>query len=770
MTSPRIALPMLVTIVSAVTGSPLMRQGIESVQKQTYADIEHLIVIDGREREAQAKTILSEIDLSRHKTHIFCLPYATGKDGFICHRIYGMSPFLINGDYLCYLDEDNWYDPNHVESLVNLVTKNNLEWAYSLRKIVDKDGSFVCLDDCESLGKWPHLDNCHLVDTNCYFLKKSVALQFSSTWYARFREQISSVYYIDNPDKALCSILLERYPNVLTTGFYSVNYRLGGNESSVSLKFFYQHNQIKQQQYPKGFPWRQTKLKDIPLPFNLTKQADTSNYGEEFFHEVKAAAQKSAGAVLPFLWEILDNKITSVVDVGCGTASWLAQARSLFNVDDILGIDGNYINSGELEIPADKFQSHDLTTPLTIQRRFDLVICLEVAEHLPPDLADTFISSLTKLGDYILFSAAIPLQPGTNHINTQFPHYWVELFDRNGYKCLDCLREKFWHDDRVEWWYAQNMLLFVKEDLLANNDRLLSLYQKTDLDRLARIHPRNIASKAAFSHDDTIELITLAVEPEKDDRFKLHRELLFKVFAQSPYQHFPYLDYPCDLQGWGSQAPIFERLISQLQSKLIIEVGTWKGASALHMVDLLKSKNIVCPIICVDTWLGGTEYFLEKSILPSDMTIPRRYGYPELYFQFLANVMHKQAQDYIVPLPLHSTAAYKLIKSWQILADFIYIDGSHQEEDVYADLVHYWQLVRPKGVLLGDDYHNLNCPGVLVAVHRFAKENNLQIYTEGNKFWFKKPPSYQETIEALSKRIAELELKNNPDIDLSYFA
>lgn len=760
---------MLVTVVSAVTGNPLMRQALESVQSQTYPHIEHLIVIDGEEREAQARAILAEMDVSRHKTHVICLPYATGKDGFICHRIYGMAPFLVNGDYLCYLDEDNWYDPNHVQSLVNVVTENNLDWAYSLRKIVDKDGNFACLDDCESLGKWAHQNNAHLVDTNCYFLKRSIAVEFSGTWYAKFRENKGANTYIDNPDKALCQILLEKYSKLGTTGIYSVNYRLGGSESSVGLVFFHQHNLIKQQQYPHGFPWRKTRLKDIPLPRGQTKEVEIDKYGEEFFHEIKTSAQQSAKAVLPVLWEILDNKVESVVDVGCGTGSWLAQVSSLFAVDDVLGIDGEYVNLKELEIPVHKFQAQDLTTTLSVQRRFDLVMCLEVAEHLPPHGSDSFINSLTSLGDTILFSAAIPLQPGTNHINTHFPHYWVELFAQNGYKCVDCLREKFWNDNQVEWWYAQNMLVFVKEEVLRHNDRLLLLHEKTDLERLARIHPKNLSSKIAFGHDDTVELKPTEIEVQKDDRFSFHRELLNKIFDKSPYENFPYQDYSCDLQGWGSREPIFERLISQLSPKLIIEVGTWKGGSAVHMVDLLKTRNLVSPIICVDTWLGGLEVSRENPIAHLGVSVPRRYGYSELYFQFLANVMHKQADRYIVPLPLHATAAFKLMVSWQISADLIYIDGSHEEEDVYADLTHYWQLVRSSGILLGDDYFDPNFPGVSVAVHRFAKENNLQIHSEGRKFWFKKPISAEDTINALSKRIAELELKNNPDIDLSYF-
>lgn len=765
---------MLVTVVTPVTGNPLMRKAIESVQNQTYPDVEHLVVIDGQEREESAKLILQDMELSRHRVIVHCLPRPTGKDGYVGHRIYGMSAFLVESDYVCFLDEDNWYDPDHVESLIKLVTERSLDWAFSLRKIVDRDGYFLCLEDCQSLGQWQGINNETMVDASCFFLRKDVAIKTSFIWYGKIYQEIKigNKVYGNNPDKALCNFLLEKYPRTATTGLYSVNYRLSGAVSTSALPVFLQGNQIKQQQYPNGFPWRRTKLKDILLPPVSSFWISESKYDHNFYEQMRLASRSSARAILPYLWEILDNKPRSVVDIGCGTGSWLAEAQALFGITDILGIDGDHVEATQLEIPESKFRRYNLAEPLPIPFydfstpqlqpvRFDIVFCLEVAEHLPSDVSDSLVFSLTQLGDLVLFSAAIPCQPGTNHINCQFPHYWVNLFAKYDYQCVDCLREKFWSDERVAWWYAQNLLLFVNQNVLRENTKLQELHSKTDLDRLVRIHPKNVHSKVAFGHDDTVDLkIVETKEKEKEASptiSKLHQELLYKFYEESPYENFPYTDYDFDVQGWGSNEPIFERLISELSPQLIIELGSWKGASALHMVELLRQKNLICPVLCVDTWLGTIESAVSNPNPNCYVPIPRSYGFPTLYYQFLANVMYKGAENYIVPIPMHSTGAFKLFKHWQVLADLVYIDGSHEEEDVYADLSNYWQLLKSGGIVLLDDYDPYSFPGVFIAVQRFARRNSLPIHVEGRKCFLVKTPSLKEEVESLKKRVADLE-------------
>ena len=114
-----------------------------------------------------------------------------------------------------------------------------------------------------------------------------------------------------------------------------------------------------------------------------------------------------------------------------------------------------------LEIPTDRFLALNLSQPLPIKQQFDLVVSLEVAEHLPCECAKVFVESLVKLGPVILFSAAVPFQGGTNHVNEQWPEYWAKLFQEQGYVAIDCIRNKIWQNDRVKWYYAQNILVFA---------------------------------------------------------------------------------------------------------------------------------------------------------------------------------------------------------------------------------------------------------------------------------------------------------------------
>lgn len=237
----------LVTVISATIGTKYLSQNILSVANQTYENVQHLIGIDGHHPDAK-ETVLN---LNHKKLDVIELPYATGIDKYLGHRIYGGLTYIAKGEFICYLDEDNWMDPIHIESLIKMTTKNH--WSYALRKIVDQDGNFICFDDCESLGKWPSVINDFLVDTNCFFLPKSLALHVSPLWYRKARQpgKLSADRTITNALR-----MLERKKIFYeTSGEYTINYRAGNRKDSVQQAFFLKGNEVMRQRYQGNLPW-----------------------------------------------------------------------------------------------------------------------------------------------------------------------------------------------------------------------------------------------------------------------------------------------------------------------------------------------------------------------------------------------------------------------------------------------------------------------------------------------------------------------------------
>jgi SAM-dependent methyltransferase len=212
-------------------------------------------------------------------------------------------------------------------------------------------------------------------------------------------------------------------------------------------------------------------------------------YTEDFFNELQGFSRQSAEEIVPLILEIITCE--RVVDVGCGDGTWLKVFHE-YGVKEILGIDGSYVDENILVIPRENFIPFDLTKPLKLNEKFDLVTCFEVAEHLPAECAETFVDSLTSLGSLIFFSAAIPEQGGENHINEQWQEYWAETFQRRGYVAIDCLRKKIWSNKKVAFWYSQNILLFIQQEYLENNFLLkekVKNFVVTNHSSLSIVHP-----------------------------------------------------------------------------------------------------------------------------------------------------------------------------------------------------------------------------------------------------------------------------------------
>ncbi len=235
----------LVTVVTPTTGSPFLRQAIASVQAQSYSPIQHLVFVDGPREGASA--ILAEFP----HVDVVQLPYATGTQQYLGHRIYGASAYLARGQLITFLDDDNWMDTDHIASLAAVIARGN-DWAYSLRKIYDQDQRFICDDNCESLGRWHScLDpNDFLVDTSCYMMKKRVALAVSPLWHRRARQPGRP-----SADRTICTSLLKMAFRFDTTGMHSLNYRAGNRSDSVETDFFLDGNRKMRETHGDALPW-----------------------------------------------------------------------------------------------------------------------------------------------------------------------------------------------------------------------------------------------------------------------------------------------------------------------------------------------------------------------------------------------------------------------------------------------------------------------------------------------------------------------------------
>lgn len=196
---------------------------------------------------------------------------------------------------------------------------------------------------------------------------------------------------------------------------------------------------------------------------------DPSPYSAAFYAGQVSGSVSSAKVVVPHLIEAFVP--ASVVDIGCGTGAWLAEFADQ-GTTDILGLDGAWVDMSSLRIPPERFQSVDLEEPIVLERSFDLCLCLEVAEHLPASRAPAFVGSLTSLAPIVVFSAAIPGQTGVNHVNERWPSYWRSLFEQRGFRVLDCIRPLIWDRSDVQWWYAQNLVVYVSDTTLARRPEL----------------------------------------------------------------------------------------------------------------------------------------------------------------------------------------------------------------------------------------------------------------------------------------------------------
>jgi len=247
-----------VTVITPTIGQTVLRECVESVAKQTYKNLHHLLVVDG---DVYWQKVMSNASAhyrpGESNIKIATAPYNTGgvAPGYYGHRIYAAYPHLVNTDYVVFLDEDNWIEPNHVQSLVDTIEKNGYQWAHSLRNIYTRDGDFLDLDCCESTGRWPvywslsqpRPQQEHLVDTSSYCFRTDYLVGVCNHWHSGW-----------GGDRRFYRIITEAlgHTNFGTTGLHTLNYRLDDAPELKygSIDFFKKGNEAVKDYYGE-YPW-----------------------------------------------------------------------------------------------------------------------------------------------------------------------------------------------------------------------------------------------------------------------------------------------------------------------------------------------------------------------------------------------------------------------------------------------------------------------------------------------------------------------------------
>jgi glycosyltransferase involved in cell wall biosynthesis len=225
---------MRVMVITPTTGKDTVFKAIQSVKDQTMTT-EHLVVLDGVQKADgyMPKNLLKVIEL----------PENVGGNGWYGHRVYAAMPLMVNADYILFLDEDNWFEPNHVETMINKIRSKDLMWSYSLRRICNEDGEYIGDDDCESLGRWPTFydHTLNFVDTNCYCFRREYLVTIAHKFYGQW-----------GADRPFYKAAAATLPSFGCTGKATVNYRA----PERLLEMFRQGNEQIKRAYEEPLPWR----------------------------------------------------------------------------------------------------------------------------------------------------------------------------------------------------------------------------------------------------------------------------------------------------------------------------------------------------------------------------------------------------------------------------------------------------------------------------------------------------------------------------------
>jgi glycosyltransferase involved in cell wall biosynthesis len=227
-----------VTVITPTIGSPKLYDAIASVQNQSYKEVKHLLVVDGAEHYVKVCDALKLYDNVKRPSNlqIDILTNNTGKAGgnFYGHRIYAGYSHLISTDLVFFLDEDNWYESDHVESLAKLFMNPKIQLAHSYRKVFDENKNYICDDNCESLGAKKGWVGRHLIDTSSFAFRASYLVETGHAWHWGWGGDHRYLGAITNDFRV--------FDHIDCNYLHTLCYRLNGNDGSVTPQFFLEGN------------------------------------------------------------------------------------------------------------------------------------------------------------------------------------------------------------------------------------------------------------------------------------------------------------------------------------------------------------------------------------------------------------------------------------------------------------------------------------------------------------------------------------------------
>ena len=326
----------------------------------------------------------------------------------------------------------------------------------------------------------------------------------------------------------------------------------------------------------------------------MKETANIELYNQSYYEVMRDKNPEIADVMMPIILNVLNPH--SIVDFGCGIGAFLVEA--VIRGIEVLGIDGDYINRDDLLFPDKYFYPFDLSEEMNINKKYDLAMSLEVAEHISEEYADVFVSNIVQSADIIIFSAAIPRQNGTGHINLKPTSYWCNKFEKYGYSPSNCLREIFWNSN-IQSLRRQNIILLAKTNLIKDIEQQFLKYRDGML--IDIVHPCFFDEKIA----ELEKKYEKEIEKQKEKYNFVISAIDGKKLAKecSSFSLFEFVDTIQEIDNWinieGFQSNISCRQLEDKEKEinnneyLIWGVGD-DGKKIIKILSLLRKKiNII---------------------------------------------------------------------------------------------------------------------------------------------------------------------------------